>query len=170
MLWEQQGVLALFSAAFAGLYVLLFLHDAVQSRRLLEGWTFMTAVVMLMQALQGILVAMTIQRCGIVFRLILVTISICLCIIIEFSLFLEPVFFREVLSIVMVIVGSNMYSNASASVEPPDDGKGGNSSSTVIPVLLHKEAAAKWDEAYGGHPSPGNMTRNTRRRCSPTPI
>lgn len=170
ILWEQQGVLALFSAVFAGLYVLLFLHDAVQSRRLLEGWTFMTAMVMLMQALQGILVAMTIQSCGIVFRLILGTISICLCIIIESLLFLEPVVFREVLSIVMVIVGSNMYSNASASAGPADDGKRGNSSSTVVPVLLHKEVAANWDEAYGGHPSAGNMTRITRRKCSPTPI
>ncbi len=165
-LWEQQGVLALFSAAFADLYVLLFLREVVQARRLLEGWTSMTVVVMLMQALQGIMVAMTIQRCGIVFRLILGTISICLCIIVESVLYLEPVLIRECLSILLVIVGSNMYSSASPLSSP-------SSSSVVAPVPPHKDVAGRVaDEAHAavhGAGSSGITTRNTRRRCSPTP-
>lgn len=109
MLWEQQGVLALFSAAFADVYVLLFLQHAVRARELLAGWTFMTVIIMFLQSLQGILVACAINRWGIVFRLILGTISICLCIIAEGLLFLEPVVFREVLSIILVMLGSSMY-------------------------------------------------------------
>lgn len=109
MLWEQQGVLALFSAAFADLYLLLFLPEAVRGRELLRGWTPMTAVLMCVQALQGIVVARAIQRFGIVVRLILGTISICLCIVAEGALLMEPVAFREGLSIVLVILGSTMY-------------------------------------------------------------
>jgi drug/metabolite transporter (DMT)-like permease len=111
--WEQQGVLALFGAVFAGLYILLFLDDDVRQKRLMKGWTGMTVVLMEMQAIQGILVAMCIQKCGIIFRLILGTISICCCIVLEWLLFREPVAFRELLSIIIVIVGSHMYSNVS---------------------------------------------------------
>jgi hypothetical protein len=49
----------------------------------------------------GILVALTIQKCGIVFRLILGTLSICLCILIEAVCFNEPVMARELLAITM---------------------------------------------------------------------
>jgi hypothetical protein len=41
-LWEQQDVLALFSAVFADLYVLVFHLDTVQERKLMQGWTGMT--------------------------------------------------------------------------------------------------------------------------------
>lgn len=109
LLWEQQGVLALFSAAFADLYLLLFLPEAVRGRALLRGWTPMAAFLMGVQALQGIVVAMAIQRFGIVVRLILGTISICLCILAEGLLLMEPIAFREGLSIVLVILGSIMY-------------------------------------------------------------
>jgi hypothetical protein len=43
-----------------------------------------------------VLVALTIARCGIVFRLILGTLSICLCILIEGVAFQEAVLAREV--------------------------------------------------------------------------
>ena len=109
LLWEQQGVLALFSAAFADLYLLLFLPEAVRGRALLRGWTPMTVFLMGVQALQGIVVALAIARFGIVVRLILGTISICLCILAEGLLLMEPVAFREGLSIVLVILGSTMY-------------------------------------------------------------
>lgn len=182
-LWEQQGVLALFSAAFADLYVLLFLPDAVKTRTVLEGWNVMTVVVMLMQALHGILVAMTIQKCGIVFRLILGTISICLCICVESVVFLEPVVFREVLSIVMVIVGSNMYSNATPPLSIPQPpaalGEGSSacssessscssSSGCGAPLLgPQKEGEAP---AASSSSSMMMMARgNARRRYSPTP-
>jgi UDP-sugar transporter A1/2/3 len=186
-LWEQQGVLALFSAAFADLYVLLFLPDAVKTRRVLDGWNVMTVVVMVMQALHGILVAMTIQKCGIVFRLILGTISICLCICVESVVFMEPVVFREVLSIIMVIVGSNMYSNATPPLSLPSpplaalgEGSGGNSvgssssssgCSAVAPLLgpqKEGEGALSPRERGGGWMT--MVTRgNARRRYSPTP-
>jgi len=183
-LWEQQGVLAFFSAAFADLYLLLFLPDAVKTRTVLEGWNVMTVVVMLMQALHGILVAMTIQKCGIVFRLILGTISICLCICVESVVFLEPVVFREVLSIVMVIVGSNMYSNATPPLSLPqpsaalgedssvcsseNSSSSGNGCSTVAPLLgPQKEGEAA---AASSSSSMMMMARgNARRRYSPTP-
>jgi len=115
ILWEQQE--AFFSAVFATLYVVLFMQDAIRTRRLLEGWTEMTVVVVLMQAMHGILVAVTIQRRGIVFRLILGSISICLCILLESLLFSEPIAYREVLNIVMVIVGSSMYSKATSPLQ-----------------------------------------------------
>lgn len=112
LLWEQQGVLALFSAGFADLYILLFHSQAIRERRLLEGWTPMTAIIMFMQALQGILVAITIQRCGIVFRLILGTTSLCFNIVLECLIFLEPIVLQEALCIILVLVGTYLYSTA----------------------------------------------------------
>jgi hypothetical protein len=112
MLWEQQGTLASFSAAFATLYVVLFMQDAIRPQGFFKGWTEETVVVILMQAVQGIIVALTIQRCGILFRLILGTLCICLCIVFESLFFSKPIVFREFLNIVMVIVGSNMYGAA----------------------------------------------------------
>lgn len=149
-IWEQQGVLALFSAAFADLYVVLFLQDAVRTRTVLQGWNVMTMVVMLMQALHGILVAMTIQKCGIVFRLILGTISICLCIVAESVVSREPVAFREVLSIAMVIVGSNMYSNAT----PP----------LVLPHVATDAGAGAAGE--GGGSTCSNSSSSSSSSCS----
>jgi len=128
ILWEQQGPLAFFSAVFATLYVVLFMQDTVRAYRVLEGWTRMTVLIMFMQAIQGILVAVTIQRYGIVFRLILGTISICLCILIESLLFFEPIVLREVLNIVIVIVGSNMYNIA---ISPLQSSSFGGSGGTV---------------------------------------
>lgn len=120
----------------------------------------MTVLVMLMQSVHGILVAMTIKKCGIVFRLILGTVSICLCIIIEGVIFLEPVVFREVLCIIMVIVGSNMYSAARPAT------------AAVFPMVspLPDEALEKEKQlvARGGIPE-HHSHRGTRRRCSPTP-
>ena len=183
-LWEQQGVLALFSAAFADLYVLLFLPDAVKTRTVLEGWNMMTVVVMLMQALHGILVAMTIQKCGIVFRLILGTISICLCICVESVVFLEPVVFREVLSIVMVIVGSNMYSNATPPLSLPQppaalgevssvcSSESSSSSSSGCGAVAPLLGSQKEGEAAAASSSSSMMMMvrgNARRRYSPTP-
>lgn len=108
-LWEQQGVLALFSSGFAVLYIMLLNPSKEQ---LLEGWTFLTGVILLFQTVQGLLVAITIQRWGIVFRLILGPISICFCILLEGLLFNERVVMREVLCIVMIFVGSTMYLTA----------------------------------------------------------
>jgi hypothetical protein len=160
LLWEQQGVLALFSAAFADLYVLLFLRDAVRGRELLRGWTPMTAVVMLLQAVQGILVARAIQRWGIVFRLILGTISICLCIIAEGILYMEPVVFREMLSIVLVMIGSSMYYYTSA---PSVCAQCARKGPEGMP-----EAA---EGVLGGTHSKGVGGGGTRlRRHSPTPL
>lgn len=109
VLWQQQSVLALFSTVFAGIYALVFLHDVQSIRGLLEGWTPSTVVIMLLQALQGILVACTIQEWGIISRLILGTISICISILVETLLFSENIKIRECLGIIIVIVGSNLY-------------------------------------------------------------
>jgi hypothetical protein len=59
-------------------------------------------IISCLMAIPGILVALTIQKCGIVFRLILGTLSICLCILIEAIFFKEPVMARELLAIAMV--------------------------------------------------------------------
>lgn len=113
-LWEQQGVLALFSAGFAGLYLTLFHPEVIQNGSLFKNWSPITTLISFMQAGQGILVATTIQQCGIVFRLILGTVSICLCILLESALFSEPVALREVMVIAIVVLGSAIYFNASA--------------------------------------------------------
>ena len=114
LLWEQQGVLSCYSAIFAGLYVALFHLEDLKAGQLLQGWNSVTVLLTVMQAIQGLVVALTIQKCGIVIRLLLGTISICLCILFEGLFFREPVMFREILSIAMVLVGSNLYFTAAA--------------------------------------------------------
>lgn len=108
-LWEEQCILALFSWAFAALYAVYFHREALVSGSMLQGWNQVVVWMTLTQAAQGILVACAIQWYGIVFRLILGTISVCLCVAIEGLFFSEPFVIQEGLGIVLVLVGSHLY-------------------------------------------------------------
>lgn len=115
-LWEQQSVLALFSALFAGVYIILLGRYRHQSGFPLPGWTLLSAMIALLSAVQGLLVAQAIKQYGIICRLILGTISICLCIVIEGILFSEPIALRECFGIFLVFWGSSLYHKPKAVV------------------------------------------------------
>lgn len=157
-LWEQQGVLSVFSTIFAGLYVVILHGNELKQGTLFEGWNHITLAIMFMQALQGILVAMTIQKCGIVFRLILGTISICLCILIEGLIFLEPVVFRELLSITLVITGSNLYTIAKPASAPEKEGTSRPSRASASGTLVHDQESGENTTSLKGDESLASST------------
>lgn len=109
LLWQQQSALACFSLVFAVLYIVLFDQIVLIPEFWFRGWDGIIFAVAVLQACQGILVALAIQRYGIVCRLILGALSICLCVALEFFLFWEPVQFQESLAIILTIVGSSIY-------------------------------------------------------------
>ena len=80
----------------------------------------LTAMLGLLLAAQGLLVAQAIKRHGIVCRLILGTVSICLCVLMEGILFSEPIAFGECLGILLVLAGSSLYYTSDPLVIAPE--------------------------------------------------
>lgn len=117
MLWEQQGVLALFSALFASVYILLFDIEVLLSKRVIIRLDTISCLITTLQATQGLLVAIFIQRSGIILRLILGTLSVALCIVLEALAFGEPIVVNEVLVIFAIFVSSNLYMAEERGVE-----------------------------------------------------
>lgn len=76
---------------------------------LFQGWTASTILIMLMQSVHGLLVALTIQHWGIVFRFALGALSISISIVLESILFQDVITLHELLCICLVVVGANMY-------------------------------------------------------------
>ena len=69
----------------------------------------MTILIMLMQSIHGLLVALTIQHWGIVFRFALGALSISVSILLDSFFFGDTIKLRELLCICLVVVGWNMY-------------------------------------------------------------
>ena len=147
LLWEQQVVLAFFNAIFAVLYVLLFHTYTLQGGQFFQGWNGMTVLLTLLSAAQGLVVAITIQRCGVLTRLILGSLAICLCIMLEGVLFKKPVLFQELLAIILVVVGGNLYFTA-----------GGSSSYFSSPPLSYQPLQRRSDVAQHSSTSSTSTT------------
>jgi hypothetical protein len=137
VLWERQAVLAFFNTAFAMLYTLLFHADALQAGRLFRGWNETTVLLTLLLAAQGLVVVMTIQCCGIVFRLMLGSIAICFCASLECLFSRNDITVQQLLGTMVLIIGANFYCLAGLSSQSSsssfifqrvlqhDDGPGG---------------------------------------------
>jgi hypothetical protein len=115
LLWEQQAVLAFFGAIFSVVFLFLFHADMLQAGQLFRGWNGTTVFLTLLSAAQGLVVAITIQRCGLLTRSILGSVALCLCRLLEGLFFSNSVAFQELLVIVMVVVGANLYFTAGSS-------------------------------------------------------
>lgn len=87
----------------------MFDYTALLSGFLFREWDALIFAVAVLQAFQGILVALAIQKYGIVCRLILGALAICFCAALESILFLEPIRVQECLAIVSVITGASIY-------------------------------------------------------------
>jgi drug/metabolite transporter (DMT)-like permease len=115
LIWSQQSVLAFFSALLAVIFILLFEHDVGVNAFIPRHWTGLVIAILVTHACLGILVALTIQCFGILYRLVMGSLSICICIVLESMCFKEPVRFQELLMILLVVVGSTLYSLPSES-------------------------------------------------------
>ena len=79
--WEQQAALACFSAGLGVIYVPIVEHpDGWQAFAPLN-WDALVVFIMVLQATLGIVVALAIKKFGIVARLVLGSLSMCLCIV-----------------------------------------------------------------------------------------
>lgn len=106
---KQQGILAFFSAIFSFLYLFASNPGDIRAGTVFQGWTASTVLIMLMQSIHGLLVALTIQHWGIVFRFALGALSISISILLESIFFDDAIKLHELICICLVIVGSNMY-------------------------------------------------------------
>ena len=117
--WKQQAALACFSALFATLYLLILERQDGWRAFAPLNWDALIVFIMVLQAALGIVVALAIKKFGIVARLVLGSLSVCLCIVAEALLFGEPVHGRELLLIMLVVTGSNQY--ALPGSQPPQE-------------------------------------------------
>lgn len=172
LLWEQQAVLAFFSAVFAVVFVFIFHPDTLQAGQFFRGWDGTIVFLTLLSAAQGLVVAITIQRCGVLTRLILGSVAMCLCKLLEGLLFSNSVAFQDLLAVVMVVVGANLYftagspsssfssSSTSSSYQPLQGrpevrqrGDGGNRGETKGKEVVYKEGKHETRLSSSGFPS-----------------
>ncbi|KAM3571245.1 hypothetical protein VYU27_006702 [Nannochloropsis oceanica] len=112
MRWEQQTVLSLFGVIFAVVHVIVFDAETLQAEQFFRGWNGTTVLLTILSAAEGLVVAITIQKYGVLTRLVLGRVALCLCALLEGMLFKEPLLFQELLAIVFVVTGVNLYFTA----------------------------------------------------------
>ncbi|GAB5031680.1 udp-n-acetylglucosamine [Nannochloropsis oceanica] len=110
--WEQQSVLSFYGLIFAVAFVLVYDAETLQAEQFFRGWNGTTVLLTILSAAEGLLVAIIIQQCGVLTRLVLGSVALCLCVLLEGMLFKEPVLFQELLAIVLVVTGVHLYFTA----------------------------------------------------------
>jgi drug/metabolite transporter (DMT)-like permease len=112
LLWAQQAALAFFSFLLAVVYILAFEHEKGLAAFIPRHWDWVVGSILVTHALLGIVVAMVIHRFGTVYRLVLGSVSVCVCVLLEAMCFDEPIQAKEALAMILVATGSFMFSSS----------------------------------------------------------